>query len=165
MKLEEKLKEFLANTVNINQSRIDTLTDRVDAVTRFLKDSETFEDCFIEVVPQGSYAHKTIIKPSDKSPEFDADILLYVKEVDDWEPKDYIEQLYQLFLGNGIYRDKTIRQTRCVTINYIGEFSLDVVPSIRRDFLWTTEHVVNFLTNEEEPTRPKEYTKWLLAGW
>ncbi|MEW5942763.1 MAG: cyclic GMP-AMP synthase DncV-like nucleotidyltransferase [Pseudomonadota bacterium] len=164
MKLEDRLNEFLANTVNINQSRIDTLTDRVAAVTSFLKDSETFEDCFVEVVPQGSYAHKTIIKPSEKKPEFDADILFYVTEVEGWEPKDYIEQLYQLLRENGTYRDKAIKQTRCVTINYVGEFSLDVVPCIRRDGLlfWETEHVLNALTNQEEPTRPKEYTEWLL---
>lgn len=40
--------------------------------------------------PQGSWAHKTIIKPVDKG-EFDADLLVYVHPVQGWTAATYIE--------------------------------------------------------------------------
>lgn len=164
MKLSGYLDDFLKNTVNINQTRIDTLTSRVSSVEKFLSSNETFEDDFIDFVPQGSYAHKTIIKPSSRKPEFDADVLLYLSPVDDWEPKDYVENLYSVFRGSATYRDKVRRNSRCVMLDYASEFSLDVVPCIlRKPFLiFETEHITNRLTNEEEETKPKDYTEWFL---
>jgi hypothetical protein len=164
MKLAGHLKTFLENTVNINQTRVDTLTARVEAVKTFLKASEVFKDFYVNFVPQGSYAHKTIIKPSSKKPEFDADVLLYLKPNDEWEPKDYIEELYATFRASGTYRDKVKRQSRCVMLDFAGEFSLDVVPCILRRplLIFEEENVVNRLTNEEEPTKPRHYTKWFL---
>ncbi|MEP4100831.1 hypothetical protein, partial [Paraglaciecola sp.] len=63
MKLVKHFNEFLKNEVNLNQHRIDTLESRVQVVTNFIKGSDSFKSAFIEAIPQGSYAHRTIIKP------------------------------------------------------------------------------------------------------
>jgi SMODS domain-containing protein/adenylyl/guanylyl cyclase-like protein with sensor domain len=163
MKHVNKLNEFMVNTVNLNQSRIDTLTTRVDVVDRFLKNDTVFGEIYIETGLQGSYAHKTIIKPSSKSPEFDADLILYLTEKEDWEPKDYIEELFKRFKENSNYKNIVCRGTRCVTLDYAGEFHLDVVPCIKRDTLWSGEtfHICNRNENIVEKTNPIGYTQWL----
>lgn len=162
MKHVNKFDEFMKNTVNLNQSRIDTLTARVDVIDRLLRNDDIFGELYIEIGLQGSYAHRTIIKPSQKSPEFDADLMLYINESEEWEPKDYIEELYKRFKENSNYKNIVGRRTRCVTLDYAGEFHMDVVPCIVREsfFNGKTYHVCNRNNNVEELTDPKGYTKW-----
>lgn len=164
MKHVKKFDDFMKNTVNLNQSRIDTLTTHVDVIDRFLKNDELFKEIYIETGLQGSYAHRTIIKPSPKSPEFDADLMLYVNENEEWVPKDYIEELYKRFKANSNYKNIVGRRTRCVTLDYSGEFHMDVVPCIVRESLWSgkTYHVCNRNDNVEELTDTKGYTEWFL---
>ena len=163
MKHVNKFNEFMSNTVNLNQTRLDTLTSRVDAIDKFLKSDDLFGELYSSIESQGSYAHKTIIKPSEKKAVFDADVVFYLKENDDWEPKDYVEELYKRFKGNGTYKDKCGRGTRCVTIDYVGEFHLDIVPCIKRDSFFDGEtfHICNRNENSEEKTDPQGYTDWL----
>jgi len=166
MKLSSHFDNFLKDAVNLNQSRIDTLKSRVDTITDFVKSSDEFKEHFIEANPQGSWAHKTIIKPSEKSPSFDADVVVYLKEVNGWEPKDYVGNLYKIFRGNGTYRDLVHRNTRCVVIDYMGEFHIDMVPCVRKEvfigLFEDEECVCNRLTNEEEHTAPQRYTDWFI---
>jgi len=166
MKLLSHFDNFLKDTVNLNQTRIDTLESRVDTITDFVKGSDDFQDSFIEAKAQGSWAHKTIIKPSEKSPCFDADVVVYLKEIEGWESKDYVEKLYKLFKGHGTYKDLVRRNTRCVVIDYVGEFHIDVVPCIRKEvflgILEDEEFVCNRLLNEYEATAPQEYTDWFI---
>jgi len=166
MKLTSHFNDFLNDIVNLNQTRIDTLEQRVQTITDFVKNSDAFGEHYIEAQAQGSWAHKTIIKPSDKSPSFDADVVVYLNEVDDWEPKDYVENLYKLFKESSTYKNLVRRNTRCVVIDYAGEFHLDVVPCIREEILYglweTNEYVCNRLTNTREETAPQKYTKWFL---
>jgi len=165
MKLLSHFDDFLKDTVNLNQTRIDTLESRVDTITGFVKSSDEFKEYFIEAKAQGSWAHKTIIKPSEKSPSFDADVVIYLKEIEGWKAKDYVEKLYKLFKGHGTYKGLVRRNTRCVVIDYAGEFHIDVVPCIRQEhwFVEDEEFVCNRLTNELEPTAPQEYTDWFLG--
>ena len=128
MKLLDYFRAFLEDEVNLNDTRIAVLDERVEAITNFLRESETFRDRFIGIMPQGSYAHKTIIRPVDEEDEFDADVLLHLSEFEDWAAKDYIAELYRTFRGCESYRDLVHRKPRCVTVDYTGDFHVDVVP-------------------------------------
>lgn len=158
MKLKNYFKTFLDNEVNLNATRITSLDDRTETITNLLRDSGKFKDNFIDVIPQGSYAHKTIIKPVNASHEFDADILLYLKEYSEWEAEDYVQELYQFFRDNSTYRDKVSRKTRCVTIKYANDFHIDVVPFLDRH---GKKYVTNRHENNYELTDPEKYTEWL----
>jgi hypothetical protein len=157
VKLTNYFKYFLENEVNLNSNRIDTLDDRTEAITNFLKNSQQFKDKFLDVIPQGSYAHKTIIKPVKPTDEYDADVLLYIEEFDDWNSCDYVNNLYKAFKGS-IYEDKASRKTRCVTIKYANDFHLDIVPYLER-------HGEKYVTNRHkdlfELTDPERFTEWL----
>ena len=162
MKLVKHFNDFLNNQVNLNQHRIDTLENRVQIVTNFIKGSDSFKSNFIEAIPQGSYAHRTIIKPTAKNKVFDADVVVYLKPIDGWEAKDYIELIYNTLNASKQYQGKVSRQTRCVKLNYAGEFHIDIVPCIRSKFLFTeTESVCNRLTNEFESCSSNDFSKWV----
>ena len=158
MKLIEYFKSFLENEVNLNDSRIALLDKRVESITAFLKASPTFSAGFIDTIAQGSYAHKTIIKPVQERHEFDADLLLYLNEFDGWAAKDYVEELYKTFRDSSTYRPMVSRRTRCVVVNYAGDFHIDVVPYMER-------HGQKYITNRGEDrfevTDPEAYNAWL----
>jgi hypothetical protein len=158
MKLTNYFKSFLEKEVNLNPSRISLLDERTETITNVLKESEKFKDKFIDVIPQGSYAHKTIIKPVRSTDEFDADILLYIEEFAEWQACDYVEELYQFFKGHNTYKDKVGRKTRCVTVDYANDFHIDIVPFLERH---SNKYVTNRHENNFELTDPEKYTAWL----
>ena len=153
MKLVDEFNEFLSNHVNINQSRLDDLNDRVLAVTTHLS---RHLDHFEKVERQGSYALRTIIKPIGTK-EYDADILLFMKYQPDMKPSDYIDSVYRCLQQNGLYRDKVHRKTRCVMVDYAGDFHLDIVPCIEYN---GQRYICNNKTNQFEVTDGTGYRDW-----
>jgi Second Messenger Oligonucleotide or Dinucleotide Synthetase domain/Adenylyl/Guanylyl and SMODS C-terminal sensor domain len=158
MKLIEYFEDFLENTVNLNESRLTLLNERVESITNFLEGSSAFATSFQGIIPQGSYAHKTIIKPVQSNDDFDADVLLFLEEFDNWSAKDYVENLYICFRENSIYKDKVSRKTRCVTIDYKGDFHIDIVPFLERD---DSKYITNRHDDSFELTNPEGYNAWL----
>lgn len=158
MKCKSEFKDFLEKEVNLNATRISRLDGHVEAITDLLKDCEKFSEFFEDIIPQGSYAHKTIIKPVWENHEFDADCLFQLKEVPGWQPKDYVEELYKFFKDHGTYKDKVSRKTRCVTLNYTGDFHLDIVPFLLRH---GQHYVTNRHENGFELTNPEGFNAWL----
>lgn len=92
VELVHDFKAFLNDTVNLNSTRFDQLENSIKAIKTTVRGL----DCKRSIVgfaAQGSWAHKTIIKPLPGVP-FDADLLVYVKPVAGWEAKDYINDLH-----------------------------------------------------------------------
>lgn len=157
MKLISYFSDFLENEVNLDNARLDRLDGSIEAITNFLEGS-SLAGGFIDVIPQGSYAHKTIIKPVQENDEFDADLLLHLEESSEWEASDYVDELCRYFRGNGIYKEKVQRRTRCVTIDYAGDFHIDVVPYLERH---DKKYITNRRDNVYELTDPEAYNAWL----
>ena len=139
MKHVKFFQEFLDTEVNLNETRLQRLNQSSLAVNTFL--SENLE-AYQKTERQGSYGLKTIIKPVGNR-EYDADILVYMAFDDKNEPKDYINDVYNCLKQNGNYEDKVHRKTRCVYIDYAGDFHLDLVPCI-------TDGEQHFICNNRE---------------
>ncbi len=153
MKRVEDFNKFLAHQVNINQSRLDKLNDHVKAVTTHLsRHLESFE----KVERQGSYALRTIIKPRENR-EYDADVLLFMKYRSGKKPADYINDTYNCLRRHGTYKDMVHRKTRCVMVDYAGDFHLDIVPCVE---IKGQRYICNNKTNEFEITDGTGYRDW-----
>lgn len=158
MELTAYFDHFLKNEVNLNQDRIDTIDEKISVVEGLLKSNDVFKKLFKGITPQGSYAQKTIIKPP-KDKDFDVDILLQLQGNDKWEPKDYVQNLFTVFSNNDKYKKITDINTRCVTINYKGDFHVDLVPCVE---LQGKIYITNKDENKWEQTNPQAYTQWLM---
>ena len=156
MKFVEHFGDFLRDEVNLNQTRLDTLEDHVAAIENYLRSREEFRDLIVKLLPQGSWAHSTIIKPK-QGKEFDADVLLELKEQAEWEPKDYLLELRRVLNASERYKDRTSLKTRCVRVQYAGDCHVDIVPFIRTD---GSGSIVNRVDNAFEPTNPEGFTSW-----
>lgn len=160
MKLLIHFKNFLNETVNIEATRLDTLNSRVDGISSFLATAPVIGELYIDAIPQGSMAHGTIIKPLPNH-EFDADFLLEMTPPSDWQPKDYIQEVYTAFRTSNAYKDRVSRKNRCVRVQYANDMHVDVVPYVEFNGL-------NYITNRNdgengkfERTNPTGYSEWL----
>jgi hypothetical protein len=159
MKFIKRFNAFLDTHVNLNQARIDQLDDHVGAIGTFLETGDQdIADRFVQLIPQGSYAQRTIIRPVGPYDEFDADVLLEVEEDPTWEASDYVQNLYTSFRTSSRYRDMVDRKTHCVTVDYANEFHIDVVPYVKRH---DEPYITNRKENQFELTNPEGFNVWL----
>lgn len=159
MKHVTYFQKFLSEEVDLNKTRLDRLNDSSSAVDTFLSGNL---DAYEKTERQGSYGLKTIIKPVGTR-EYDADMLLYMTYDDDKEPKDYINDVYNCLKANDNYKDKVHRRTRCVYINYAGDFHLDLVPCVTQEDCLTQEEEYFICNNKEnrfEVTDGTGYRDW-----
>jgi hypothetical protein len=157
VKNKDELTTFLRDEVDLNQHRIDTLTDRVAAISEYLRASK-WPVVIHRFSPQGSWAHKTIIKPPSEQ-GFDADLIVFVAPVAGWSAADYLLTLRQVIRESGVYDDKAGLRTRCVTLTYAGDFEIDLVPCVVGRPGARFE-VCNRSDNIFEPTDSEAYTRW-----
>lgn len=149
---------FLRDHVNLNQSRLDTLHSRVSSLDTTLEESTILEDKLEgSLIPQGSFAHRTIIKPLSGN-DFDADVLLPMTEQDEWEPKKYTLELKKALDAVPRYAEKTVLGKRCVTIDFANDFHIDVVPFIERADGLT--YITHRTRNEFIRQDPTAFTDW-----
>ena len=158
MKHDSYFDDFLKDHVNLNPSRLDTLNQKVETITNLLKDKL---DNYRKYSSQGSFAHGTIIKPVKDNDEFDADILVFIKD-QNFDPNeyttDYVKIVHDLFKKDSNYKDIVRLKTRCVTIDYKGEFSIDIVPCIEHN---DDTYICNRTDKEYEQTDGDGYKSWL----
>ena len=153
-KNNQQFQELLRDEVNLNQSRLDRLNTSVQAVNGHLKDNLTG---YQKMERQGSYALGTLIKPVDKNDEYDADIQIVMNPNPNWQAKDYVNAIYSALKQNHNYADKLRLKTRCVTIDYAGDYHLDVVPRVTSQ---GRHYVCNQADNKFEPTDGTGYRDW-----
>ncbi|KAA9387735.1 SMODS domain-containing nucleotidyltransferase [Neorhizobium galegae] len=148
---------FLHDEVNLNKTRLESLENKAGAVQDFI--SQHWEVKVEQFEKQGSWSHGTIIKPPGTK-GFDADLLVFVEPHESWDAAEYIESLYRTFKESGVYGEKASRQTRCVTIEYANDFTLDVVPCVLRLGGLLGQDICNRKKNEFEATDGRGFADW-----
>ena len=149
-----EFREFLSTHVNLNDTRLDRLRSGVRGVNGHLKEHLTG---YQKMERQGSYALGTLIKPVDDNDEYDADIQIVMNPNPKWEPKDYVLEIRRTLADNKTYADKLRLKTRCVTVDYVGEFHLDAVPRVT---IKGKHYVCNRIDNKFEETDGTGYRDW-----
>ena len=147
--------DFLRDHVNLNDTRLERLESGVRGVNGHLKEHLTG---YQKMEPQGSYAFRTLIKPVDDNDEYDADIQIVMNHNPKWEPRDYVLEVRRTLADNKTYADKLRLKTRCVTVDYAGDFHLDVVPRVT---IKGKHYVCNRNDNTFEETDGTGYRAWI----
>lgn len=157
--------QFLKDEVNINQGRLDKLATRVDSVYAALRADDDIGHLVKGRIPQGSWPHRTIIRPRTGE-EFDADFLLHLDVNPDWDgnPKKYSDAVYSALDNHPTYGEMDHgRRTRCVYVEYSAERDigchLDIVPYLHLPDGRTV--IVNRKLNTFEGTDPSGFTTWI----
>lgn len=159
MNIQSAFENFLNDIVNLNKDRVNRIDDAQRVLSGFIRNQDEFKDLYIDTVPQGSYRQKTIIKPVGDDGVFDVDFLIMLKENLDWSSSDYHAKLASAFRKSDRYEDLTDTKgkARCVTIDYEGDFHVDLVPAIERNGRY---YICNKNTDEFEETDSDGYAQW-----
>lgn len=159
MKHVSTFNSFLADTVNLNETRIDLLDDSFEAIKSFIRKSD-YKPKIISFYKHGSWAHQTIIRPVVGNP-FDADVVVFMQPVEDWTAADYVNELARVFRESAIYKDKFRVYSHCVTIEYAGERKMDIAPCVCGRLGEDDREVCNRSSNNFQRSEPAKYTDWL----
>jgi hypothetical protein len=160
VKLLAHFDSFLKETVNLNQRQLDLLDARVQSIVVEVGLDDVIGPMLEGYIPQGSWAHRTIIKPL-AGREFDADFLLHLTEQAEWadHPTSYLDEVEAAFRRSPRYGDKVRRKTRCVRIVYADDCHVDVVPYLVRSD--GSQVIVCRDTDDFEATDPEGFTAWM----
>lgn len=167
MEHADYFKTFLRDEVNLDDTRLDKLAQRVDAVSNALKADETIGAHITGKQKQGSWAQRLIIKPHPRG-EYDADFFLEMDEVEGWEPKTYPNEVYNALHRHSTYsKQEHGRKCRCVYLKYAPSNGvgchLDIVPFVTLSDGRTV--IVNRDNNDWEPlygsTKPQGFSDWV----
>lgn len=161
MRMTASFNVFMTNTVNINQTRLNSLDVSVTAIFDALQTDTEIGLIVLDCEPQGSWPHETIIKPAD-GVEFDADFMLVMKEQADWadSPKKYITAVHGALARHGTYTELVQPpKCRCVRVVYAGDYHVDVVPYIV--LADGRQVIVNGDDDTWEDTDPAGFTAWM----
>jgi hypothetical protein len=164
MKLHEYFSGLLTGAVNINRDRLDQLEAHERALAESLRSDPSFGPLLEALIRQGSWAHRTIIRPRGGR-EFDADLLVQMRRQRSWSenPRLYPEALYEALLRSPRYRGKAELKTRCVRVTYAGDCHVDLVPYVRVPLfgLYDQRFIVNRRTNGLERVNPGAFADWV----
>jgi hypothetical protein len=164
MKMHEYFSGLLTDSVNINPDRLRQLEDHEKALTDYLQSEDTFAPLIERVSRQGSWAHRTIIRPQPGC-EFDADLVIHMRPQRSWsrDPRRYPEALYAAMQRSPRYRDKVKLKTRCIRVTYAGDCHVDLVPHVYMPGLgmWGQGAIINRKTNQFERAEPESFATWV----
>lgn len=161
MRMTASFNVLMTNTVNINQSRLNSLDISVPSIFDALAADTEIGSIVLDKEPQGSWPHETIIKPADRV-EFDADFMLIMEEQAGWadSPKTYITKVHAALARHGTYKDLVKpAKCRCVRVAYAGDYHVDVVPFVNLSD--GRQVIVNGDDDEWEDTDPAGFTAWM----
>jgi len=161
MRMTASFNAMMTNTVNINQSRLDSLDVSVPSIFGALTTDSEIGSIVLDKEPQGSWAHGTIIRPAE-GVEFDADFMLVMEEQPAWadSPKTYIAQVHAALARHGTYGDLVKpAKCRCVRVAYAGDYHVDIVPFVNLSD--GRQVIVNGDDDEWEDTDPAGFTAWM----
>jgi hypothetical protein len=152
--------DFLKDVVNLPQSKLDHLDERVERIFAALKAAD-LGTRVLGMKKQGSWAQRTIINPAEHA-EFDADFMLELEEHDGWSPADYqapVLAALEAYVEAQSIKTPAEAKNRCVRVTYANDMHVDVVPYVNRDP--EGQCILNTDTNDWEETDPDGFTQWV----
>lgn len=162
MKLHEYFAGLLTRQVNIDRTRLADLQQHVDALAECLSGDVALKRVLRGFSRQGSWAHRTIIRPQPDR-EYDADVILRMRHHRGWaqDPQQYLHAVHASLARNELYRPRIELKTRCVRVSYAGDCHVDLVPCLEYGFSYFDEHlIVNRTENTLEPVNPAGFARW-----
>ncbi|KYG81647.1 hypothetical protein EV198_1854 [Roseivirga ehrenbergii] len=161
--LEDTLAK-MAEAAELDKTRWSRLNTAYEAISKWLSDDpEFFGGVEIEIYPQGSVSIGTTTKPYGKT-EFDLDVVIHIKLLSsNYDPKTIFNEVVRRLNENETYRKICEPKSRCVRLNYQGDFHLDVVPGC---MVIIYNHELIDITDQKNEiwlrSSPKGYQKWFL---
>lgn len=123
--------EEIAMEYALPQSKYKLAKERYEKLQSLLDESGI--EC--RIYPQGSFSYGAITKPykDGKDATYDIDVIVEFPNTDDSYPGELMNQIETLLKSDKYYADKVSKHENGFTINYPGDFRMDVIPAKQED--------------------------------
>ena len=131
MELDDLLRRIAAK-IQITRAQHSRAVQHYESVSRVLSESDWPLAKFSpQVYPQGSFRIQTTNRPKGRK-EFDLDFVCEFLSMypDPWQPDRLLDEVYRFFKSRKRYNSLVERKTRCIRINYAGDFHLDILLAV-----------------------------------
>lgn len=133
MKLRKSFDAFLSQ-IDIKDTRRERIVTAHNTIRDLLLSDENIKQYSPSFFLQGSYAMRTIVRPSANE-DYDVDLVLCLLLEDaagNMLSGDVVKSMvYDAIASHGTYKDKVSMKTHCIRIDYEGDFHLDITPAHR----------------------------------
>jgi len=154
-----------AEKLQLDKTRREKIESSYKSVQEVLEnDPDFFDTKNFEIYPHGSVRIGTTVKPLSKN-EFDLDIVLHIQDrvYEQTDPLKVFNELKRVLQGNGTYEDKVEPKTRCVRLNYAGDYHMDILPGCQHSANDENRIVIpDRELKEWLISNPRGYAKWFL---
>lgn len=133
--IDETLKD-IAESITLNDSRIQKFKSSYNAVLDLLKKDEEFfakYEKLINIFPQGSARLGTTIKPEND--DFDLDLVIHIDlPYQNFSFQDIYKHLWRVLSTDGTYSSMVSKKKRCIRIDYKSDnYHMDILPALSFD--------------------------------
>lgn len=152
-----------AEKLQLDKTRREKIESSYKAIQEILENDPIFFDSkSFEIYPQGSVRIGTTVKPLSRN-EFDLDIVLHIQDrvYEQTDPVKVFNELKRVLQGNDVYKEKVEPKTRCVRLNYAGDFHMDILPGCQ--YTANDENKIVIPDRELKEwliSNPRGYAKW-----
>lgn len=159
----EELLARIAQELQLNKSRIEKMESAYNAVSKVLqKDEDFFDGLIIEIYAQGSKRIETTVKPINDE-DFDLDTVLHIYDPYYNHSPEKIYNALVNALEKGGYGEIMEKKSRCIRLNYKGDFHMDILPACMPD-AYDKEliKIPEKILTSWSSGNPKGFAKWFL---
>ena len=131
----EELLARIAQELQLDKTRLQRMEQAYRAVSELLKKDETFfKNLESEIYAQGSVRIGTPIKPINND-DFDLDTVLHIYDLFiNHTPEKVYNELVRVIENDPYYKTICEKKSRCVRLNYKGDFHIDILPACMPDY-------------------------------
>jgi hypothetical protein len=162
----DELLDAICEKLQLSSTEYQLAKQRYEGIGTYLDRHELLSPFRPRVYPQGSVALGTTVRPKGRQ-EHDIDLVceLQIEPAAVPNPVAVLDLVQQSIQGNEVYRRITERKNRCIRLNYVGKFHLDILPACPdRSSGGTCVVVPDCRAQAWKATNPEGYAAWFQSS-
>ena len=150
-----------ADSLDLTKTQHDSAVEKYGAVGTWLDEDPYLKRFSPKIFPQGSFALGTCVKPLGRQ-EFDVDTTCVLQIPNSITPAALKKLVGDRLKQHGTYSGMLEEKNRCWRLNYAGEFHLDIIPAIPKNFPQQGSKLLisDKLARAWKDTDPEGYALW-----
>ncbi len=160
----EELLARIAQELQLDKTRLERMESAYEAIYKlFENDKGFFSNLEVELYSQGSKRIGTTVKPINND-DFDLDTILHIYDLNtNYTPEFIYNELLRVIENNEYYKNIREKKSRCVRLNYKGDFHMDILPAC----MWLISDREKIAIPEKSRKswssgNPKGFANWFL---
>lgn len=161
----DSLLDKMAEEVQLDETRYNRMITSYEAIKKWIEaDEKFFKPYKYDVYPHGSVRIFTTVKPINRV-EFDLDIAIHFKDKNLLHsPMKIYTELKRRLNEHERYKNILKSKSRCLTLDYSGDFHMDIMPGIQdsifdEDKMKVPDRKLKLWVS----SNPRGYAKWFIA--